>query len=193
MKLVVLSDAKAMLGCEAEHGLSFLIEVDNQRTLFDAGASDVFLKNARVLGMDLNGLDRVVLSHGHWDHGNGLQYLDNLPLVCHPGCFVTRYRKSGRENLGITLSKAEIEAKFELRTSRKALKLSENLYFLGEIPRINDFESRTTKYLLIVQKNLCLLNSESILTARNSWLDPPFFLIPEHQFICFSHLNCETC
>jgi 7,8-dihydropterin-6-yl-methyl-4-(beta-D-ribofuranosyl)aminobenzene 5'-phosphate synthase len=148
MKLVVLSDAKAMDGYGSEHGLSFLIEVDNQPTLFDTGASDVFLKNARILGMDLNGLDRVVLSHGHWDHGNGLQYLDNLPLVCHPGCFVRRYRKSGRENLGLALSKTKIEAKFDLRTSSEALKLSENLYFLGEIPRVNDFEARSTKYQL---------------------------------------------
>ncbi|MEN8202087.1 MAG: MBL fold metallo-hydrolase [Bacteroidota bacterium] len=148
MKLVVFSDAKAMDGYGAEHGLSFLIEVDDQQTLFDTGASDLFLLNARKMGMDLSEVDQIVLSHGHWDHGNGLPFLDNLPLICHPGCFVKRFRKSRHGELGLVLSQAEIEAKFELRTSTEALKLSEHLYFLGEVPRINDFEARSTKYLL---------------------------------------------
>jgi len=50
MKLVVLTDAKAMDGYGSEHGLSFLIEEDDQRTLFDTGASDLFLRNARQMG-----------------------------------------------------------------------------------------------------------------------------------------------
>lgn len=148
MKIVVFSEAKAMDGYGSEHGLSFLIQEDDQKILFDTGASDLFLKNAQKMGINLTEIDQIVLSHGHWDHGNGLQYLEGLPLLCHPGCFVKRYRKSGYDNLGLALSKEEIEAKFELRTSREALKLSEHLYFLGEIPRMNDFEALSTKYLL---------------------------------------------
>jgi len=148
MKLVVLSDAKAMNGYGSEHGLSFFLEVDGQQTLFDTGASDLFLKNARILGVNLSKVDRIVLSHGHYDHGNGLQFLDGLPLLCHPGCFVKRYRKSGYGELGLVLSRAEIEAKFALQTSRKPVQLSEHLYFLGEVPRMNAFEARSTKYLL---------------------------------------------
>lgn len=148
MKLVVLSDAKAMDGYGSEHGLSFLIEVDDQLTLFDTGASDLFLRNAKKLGIELADVDQVVLSHGHYDHGNGLRFLRGLPLLCHPGCFVKRHRKSGYGNLGLALSKQEIEAKFELRTSQEALKLSEHVYFLGEVPRTNDFEAQSTKYLL---------------------------------------------
>ena len=36
----------------------------------------------------------VFLSHGHFDHGNGLRYLEKKTLVCHPECFIKRYRKS---------------------------------------------------------------------------------------------------
>lgn len=148
MKLVVLSEAKAMDGYGFEHGLSFLIQEDDQKILFDTGASDLFLRNAGKMGINLAETDQIVLSHGHWDHGNGLQFLDGLALLCHPGCFVKRYRKSTHDNLGLELSKQEIEASYELKTSREALKLSEHLYFLGEIPRRNDFEALSTKYRL---------------------------------------------
>jgi 7,8-dihydropterin-6-yl-methyl-4-(beta-D-ribofuranosyl)aminobenzene 5'-phosphate synthase len=93
-------------------------------------------------------VNRIVLSHGHYDHGNGLQFLEGQVLVCHPGCFVKRYRRSGTGELGLALSQTQVEAKFDLWTSREALRLSEHLYFLGEIPRLNDFEARSTKYIL---------------------------------------------
>ncbi len=148
MKQMVLSDAKAMDGYGSEHGLSFLIEVDQQKILFDTGASDLYMKNAEKMGIGLNDVDTIVLSHGHYDHGNGLQYIHGKTLVCHPGCFVKRYRKEGGVNLGLSLSKSEIEDKFELQSSRDPLRLSEHLYFLGEIPRVNDFEAKSTRYML---------------------------------------------
>lgn len=51
MKLVVLSEAKAMDGFGSEHDLSFLIQEDDQKILFDTGASDLFLKNAQKMGI----------------------------------------------------------------------------------------------------------------------------------------------
>ena len=148
MKLVVLSDAKAMDGYGSEHGLSFLIDVDHIRILFDTGASNLFIRNAEKMGIDLGDVEAIVLSHGHFDHGDGLQYVDGKTLVCHPGCFVKRYRKEGGVNLGLALTKKEIERKFKLKTSRDPLRLSEHLYFLGEIPRVNDFEAISTRYML---------------------------------------------
>ena len=60
---------------EAEHGLSLLIHTGNHKILFDVGQSDVFLKNASRLGESLEDVDIVVLSHGHYDHCNGLFFL----------------------------------------------------------------------------------------------------------------------
>ncbi len=148
MRLVVLSDGKALDGYESEHGLSFLLEVDHKKILFDTGASDLFLRNAEKMGIDLGCVETIVLSHGHYDHGNGLQYLRGHRLVCHPACFVKRYRKEGGENLGLALSKREIESRFTLEVSKDPLRLTEHLYFLGEIPRINDFEAKSSKYIL---------------------------------------------
>ena len=148
MKLSVLSDAKAVDGYGSEHGLSFLIEVDQKKFLFDTGASDLYLRNAMKLDLDMAELDAIVLSHGHFDHGDGLQYIKDKPLVCHPGCFVKRYRKSGKGYLGLALSEEEIRTRFDLKTSRDPVQLSEHLFFLGEVPRENDFEAQHTKYRL---------------------------------------------
>lgn len=137
-----------MDGFESEHGLSFLLEVDRKKILFDTGASDLYKRSAAKLGIDLGKVDRIVLSHGHWDHGNGLEYMMGVPLICHPGCFVKRYRKSDDTNLGLSLSREELDDRFELETYPHPVRLSDHLWFLGEIPRKNNFEAKTTKYIL---------------------------------------------
>ena len=58
---------------EAEHGLSLYIESKNHKILFDMGQTDLFLKNAKRLGVDLSQVDIAILSHGHYDHGGGLE------------------------------------------------------------------------------------------------------------------------
>jgi 7,8-dihydropterin-6-yl-methyl-4-(beta-D-ribofuranosyl)aminobenzene 5'-phosphate synthase len=148
MKVTVLSESKAIPAAIPEHGLSYLIEEDGNQFLFDTGASDIFLKNARTMGIDPGKIQMVILSHGHYDHGDGLQYLERKTLLCHPGCFVKRVGKQGSEPLGLALSRGEIEEKYTLILSREPYQLSEHLIFLGEIPRKNDFESRVTPYRL---------------------------------------------
>lgn len=55
-----------------EHGISMLIEHDGRVVLFDTGQSGRFVGNAELLGLDLRSVDTVVLSHGHYDHTNGV-------------------------------------------------------------------------------------------------------------------------
>ena len=42
---------------------------------------DDSLENAEKLKIDINSSDCIVLSHGHWDHGNGLKYIKNKKLI----------------------------------------------------------------------------------------------------------------
>lgn len=58
--------------CLYEHGLSFYVETKNHKLLVDTGASDAFIHNAKVLGIDLTKVDAVILSHGHYDHSGGI-------------------------------------------------------------------------------------------------------------------------
>ncbi len=73
MKVInLVENTEGNRDCLTEHGLSFYIETTKHKILLDTGASDLFLENAKALGVDLSQVDTVVLSHGHYDHGGGL-------------------------------------------------------------------------------------------------------------------------
>jgi 7,8-dihydropterin-6-yl-methyl-4-(beta-D-ribofuranosyl)aminobenzene 5'-phosphate synthase len=148
MRISVLTENHAGSNTTAEHGLSYLIEFDGKKLLFDTGQSDIFLKNAAKMNVSLKNTDMIILSHGHFDHGNGLAYLSGGNLVCHPGCFVKRYSQKNHQYIGLKNSKDELSAVFNLITADKPFKISEKIFFLGEIPRLSDFESQTTTFVL---------------------------------------------
>lgn len=73
MRIVnLIENTPGVEGCLYEHGLSFYIETKNHKLLVDTGASDAFIHNAKVLGIDLTKIDTVILSHGHYDHSGGI-------------------------------------------------------------------------------------------------------------------------
>lgn len=147
MKLSILTENTASEKFCSEHGLSYYIEHDID-ILFDTGHSDVFLQNAKKLNIDIDQVDTVVLSHGHWDHGDGLRYISNKKLICHPDVFQKRYRKGGKENIGLELSFEDLKNKFEILYTRLPFEVSKNIIFLGEIPRNNSFEAKETTFAL---------------------------------------------
>lgn len=71
-EITVIVDNIANEKAGGEWGLSVLVEYGDQKVLLDAGASDLFLDNLKVLGFDILDIDYAVLSHAHYDHANGL-------------------------------------------------------------------------------------------------------------------------
>lgn len=57
----------------SEHGLSLYIETKKHKILFDVGASELFLQNAKKFDVSIADVDFLVISHGHYDHGGGLK------------------------------------------------------------------------------------------------------------------------
>ena len=88
----------------AEHGLSLYIETEHHRILFDMGQTDLFARNAKVLGLDLSQVDLAVLSHGHYDHGGGLAtFLEinhTAPVYLTEAAFLPHYN-GARKYIGL--------------------------------------------------------------------------------------------
>lgn len=155
MSLTVLVDNNTLIDryFTGEPGLSFLLQSAGKKILFDTGYSGLFLANAAKMGIDLLDLDVVVLSHGHLDHTGGLVPLvrllteatiENMPhhvpeLVAHPLCFCPK-EKSPLQNNGSILDETEVRRQFPVNLSSRPVWITDDLVFLGEIPRKFSFE-----------------------------------------------------
>lgn len=74
---------------KAEHGLSFFVETEHHKILFDSGQTDAFANNAKQMRINLQEVDIAVLSHGHYDHGGGLKRF--LELNDHAQIYLSRH------------------------------------------------------------------------------------------------------
>jgi 7,8-dihydropterin-6-yl-methyl-4-(beta-D-ribofuranosyl)aminobenzene 5'-phosphate synthase len=143
------------VGLRAEHGFSAFVTVRRDATttslLFDTGLSpDAMVINADRLGIDLLGIQGVILSHGHFDHVGGLAGMAtrfegrSLPMVVHPMAW-TRRRLAvpGAEPLDMpTLSRRALEAEgFALVERRQpSLLVDDCVLITGEVDRTTEFE-----------------------------------------------------
>ena len=144
---VLVENTAGGRGLLAEHGLAFWIELGDRKVLFDTGQSNVLLGNARRLGIRLEQVDAIVLSHGHYDHTGGLRGVlsktGKAEVIAHPDIWAAKYaRRAERERyVGIPFSQQELEAlgaSFTL--SRDPVWISENIVTTGEIPMITEYE-----------------------------------------------------
>lgn len=104
MNITVLAEnTSAREDLRSEHGLSLYMETARHKLLFDAGSGSLFAENAQKLGVDLGAVDIAVISHGHYDHGGGLETFlhlnDHAPIYCNARAFQPHYsnRKSGEK------------------------------------------------------------------------------------------------
>jgi 7,8-dihydropterin-6-yl-methyl-4-(beta-D-ribofuranosyl)aminobenzene 5'-phosphate synthase len=154
LKLTTLCENTAgKLGFTGEWGLSILVEYKGMTILLDTGLSDSIISNSRCANVDLNKVDKVMLSHGHKDHTGGLRaYLEatagETEVIAHPHIWQKKYsiRPEASESryhfIGIACIKEEFEylgARFHL--SREPLWLSEEIVTTGEVPLVTAFEN----------------------------------------------------
>ena len=114
MRIVTLmEDTACAPGFVCEHGLSFYIEANGKKLLFDMGQTDLFLRNAQTLGARLDEVDTAFVSHGHYDHGGGLAaFLEvnrRAPVYLHRQAFEPHFsqKPDGIKPIGMDPALAE--------------------------------------------------------------------------------------
>jgi 7,8-dihydropterin-6-yl-methyl-4-(beta-D-ribofuranosyl)aminobenzene 5'-phosphate synthase len=151
IKITTLSENTASTpNLLAEWGLSILVEIDSLTILLDAGLSSSAAYNAGILGIDLKKVDRIVLSHGHYDHTGGLQNVlrlmrKKIEIIAHPDIWGEKYSRQRNENtyhyIGIPFQRPVLEshgASFTL--SRSPLRITDDVLTTGEVPEITEYE-----------------------------------------------------
>ena len=76
-----------MSGLKSDHGFALHAQLEDSALLYDFGAEDTLLPNSKALGIDLSMIDTAILSHGHYDHADGIgDFLDhNDKAMIHHG------------------------------------------------------------------------------------------------------------
>ena len=104
-------------------GVSFLID---DKILFDTGEKGPWLiENMNNLGVNIAGIEAVVISHDHWDHRGGLwdilKQRNGIKVYICPN-FSKEFKEKTKEFKG------------ELIESDKLIEVSKDIFITGEIP-----------------------------------------------------------
>lgn len=143
MRLRIIYDNDAKLGFEKGWGFSCLVELEDENILLDTGwDGNVLLSNLKKFNVRPEDIDRVVLSHAHWDHFGGLTHIKrrkNLKIYV-PYSFSKRLRE-------------ELAARYKLHEVKGARKIREGVWTTGELGKKIKEQSlvlKTDKGLVVV-------------------------------------------
>ncbi len=173
---------RATRALHAQWGLSCWIEAPPARVLLDCGASDAFLRNAGVLGVDAAAADAFVLSHGHYDHGGGLAALmtaaPQARLVLHPAAPAPRYSlaRTGKvEPIGLPERSLMALRAAPARSiwSVGPVVAAPGVWATGPVPRRHPLEAAEPSFYL---DPACTVHDE-VVDDQSVWIETPRGLI----------------
>ena len=125
---------------ETEHGLSVFLETERHRILLDTGASDMLIRNAERLEIDLSTVDYVFISHGHSDHAGGLKHFmtvnDTAKIIVSPDALNGKFFSKRRYLHSITTEWPEIPTE-RLLTVEHSERIVDDLYIIARIPQVH--------------------------------------------------------
>ena len=151
LRVSTLSENTASIGeFLGEWGLSVLVEADTTKILLDTGATISAVHNAESLGINLSMIDKIVLSHGHYDHTGGLREMlrrmkKEIEIIAHPDIWQAKFsRRVGKPDkyIGIPYQKEELEslgAHFTL--TKQPVEITQNIVTTGEISMVTEYET----------------------------------------------------
>jgi 7,8-dihydropterin-6-yl-methyl-4-(beta-D-ribofuranosyl)aminobenzene 5'-phosphate synthase len=152
---VLIEDSKspAKPHLKSKHGLSFFIQAkigdDKVTVLMDTGTSpEMLLHNVDAMGVNLEDVDVIALSHGHYDHTGGLlealkRMKKRVPVITHPTVFDPKLSLMPHLRLiGAPFTVSDVEADGGVPVfASDPVKIADGITTTGEVPRITAFES----------------------------------------------------
>ncbi|MCF8111713.1 MAG: MBL fold metallo-hydrolase [Desulfobacteraceae bacterium] len=142
MNLKIVYDNESLPGFGKGWGFSCLIELEDEKILFDTGwDGKILLANLRKFNTELKDINRLVLSHGHWDHIGGLPHIDNPEMSIYvPSSFSRSLKK-------------ELDLRFVLHEIKGPQKIRDGVWTTGELK--NRIEEQSL--VLETQKGLVVI------------------------------------
>lgn len=163
IKLTILDGSRA--------GFSVLIEAYGLRILFDTSIKKRVVKTAKKANLNISHLDYIVLSHGHWDHTEGLKSLDYAHIknvLAHPACFEKKWDYEGKYPCGCEVPLETLQQKTNVILSKEPKWLVPGkIVFLGEIPRENNFESQKPEDSTELNEEDFVLDDSALVIKNN--------------------------
>ncbi|OQX28297.1 MAG: hypothetical protein BWK80_00780 [Desulfobacteraceae bacterium IS3] len=183
-------------GLLGEHGFSAFIERDDEKYLFDTGPGLSLPHNIKLLGKNLSGLNKIIISHGHYDHTGGLKWAvreaGGAEIVAHPEIF-SRHSIEDRKNkvsafryVGCPYSQEELEAdgahfNFIDRTE----KIAPGLWFIAGIKRKPEYIPNDSRLVIPHNDNFApdMINDDASLLLECEDASPVLMLGCAHSGI----------
>lgn len=157
MKIEIIVNDSPRAGYVTEHGLALLIHTPKDVILFDTGAGQALVPNAKTANFNLNSVTKLIFSHGHYDHTGGLvEFLNsgaNADIYFAPGLNRIRYsRHAGLPVRDISMPESCRNALDTYPNEKKHTisaftPISEDCFLSGPIPRLSGEDSGGPFYL----------------------------------------------
>ncbi len=154
LTLLIENTAPADSALVAEHGLSFLVETERTKFIFDCGHTGAAFDNARTLGVDLRGIKIVALSHSHYDHAGGFPRLADSAqiktLITGENFWEEKYSRvdGGFKYRGCGFDEDFLAARgIEQIICRDVIRLDDTAWLVGNFKRRYDFETVPSKFV----------------------------------------------
>ncbi len=152
--LLVENSKSELLSTQAVHGLSCYIRSEEGALLFDCGPDATLLYNASLLGLDLSQVEKVALSHSHYDHSGGFPFLAKTAnvrnLYIGPHFFEPKFAKNGEvlTYLGCGFNKPFL-TKHHITTSEvtQRMEIAKGIWVVGGFSSSHPFEQIPQRFV----------------------------------------------
>ncbi len=179
---VLVENSVFSAGLKAEHGLCLWLDMGSACVLFDTGQTGIILENARALGIEIDAVDTIALSHGHYDHTGGLAAVlaraSQPPKVfMHPNALQPKFHcVSAAASRAIGMPRDALEALQRcknLTTAPTPVEVAPGLFLTGEVPRIHPEENVASAFYLDAE----CARPDPLLDDQSLFMDTPSGLV----------------